>query len=294
MNRYAACALLCLCSALSAQPLAGVIDIHIHPDPDSTPRSIDALSLARLARDRGLRGIVVKNHFESTAGLAWLARQHAPGIEVFGGIALNLPVGGLNPAAIENMTRMKGGYGRIVWMPTFDAENQVRAGKDPRPFVSISRAGRLLAETLAVLDVIARHKLALATGHSSAQENLLLVREARARGIDRIVLTHASLPPVAMSVDQLRQAAAQGAFVEFCHNALVGPNPSATIQDYARIIRSVGHEHCIVSSDHGRAGLSPPPDGLLTFLRALRREGFTLAEIDRMAKANPARLLGLE
>ena len=294
MSRLLAGLLLWAFPALHAQTLTGAIDIHIHPDPDSTPRSIDALALARLARDRGLRGIVIKNHFESTAGLAWLARQHALGIEVFGGIALNRPVGGLNPAAIENMARMKGGYGRIVWMPTFDAENQVRRGKEPRPFVSISRDGRLLPETLQVLDLIARHKLTLATGHSSAEENLLLVREARARGIQRIVLSHASLPPVAMTLGQRQQAAAQGAFVEFCHNALVGPQPAATIQDYARVIRGVGPEHCIVSSDHGRAGLSLPPDGLLAFLRALRQQGFSQAEIDRMAKTNPARLLGLE
>jgi len=286
--------LLCFLPALSAQTLTGAVDIHIHPDPDSAPRSIDALALAKLARERGLRAIVLKNHFESTAGLAWLARQYAPGIEVFGGIALNLPVGGLNPAAIEHMARMKGGYGRIVWMPTFDAENQVRRDKAARPFVPISRNGQLLPETLKALDLIARHKLVLATGHSSADENLLLVREARARGIDRIVLTHATVPPVSMNLKEMKAATAQGAFAEFCYNALVGPNPGASIEDYARTIRGLGFEHCILTSDLGQAANPLPPDGLLSFLQALQREGFTQAEIDRMVKTNPARLLGLE
>jgi len=36
------------------------------------------------------------------------------------------------------------------------------------------------------------------------------------------------------------------------------------------------------------------PDGLLSFFRGLREQGFTQAEIDRMGKENPARLLGLE
>jgi hypothetical protein len=121
MSPRLACLLLCTLPALRAQTLSGVIDAHIHADPDSMPRSIDALSLARLAHQRGLRAIVLKNHYESTAGVAWLASQQAPGLEVFGGIALNLPVGGLNPTAIENMVRVKGGYGRIVWMPTFEA-----------------------------------------------------------------------------------------------------------------------------------------------------------------------------
>jgi len=34
-------------------PLAGAIDVHVHAAPDSTPRSIDAIDLARLAKSRG-------------------------------------------------------------------------------------------------------------------------------------------------------------------------------------------------------------------------------------------------
>ena len=125
------------CAALYAATawaqLTGVVDIHVHAGPDSVPRSIDAVPLARLAKTRGMRGLVLKNHYESTAALAYLVRQEVPGIEVFGGIDLNRAVGGVNPAAIEHMVLMKGGYGRVVWMPTFDAENQVRFSKKADP-----------------------------------------------------------------------------------------------------------------------------------------------------------------
>jgi hypothetical protein len=120
----------------AAQTLEGVVDIHVHCDPDSVPRSIDALDITKLAKDRGLRGLVLKNHYEPTVSLAYLVRKQVPGIEVFGGIALNRTVGGINPAAVERMTQVKGGWGRVVWMPTFDAENQVRYSKESRPFVS--------------------------------------------------------------------------------------------------------------------------------------------------------------
>src|SRR5471032_1187445 len=112
-------------AARAQSDLTGVIDIHAHSDPDSMPRSIDAIDLARLAKARGMRGLVLKNHYESTAALAYIVRKEVPGIEIFGGIDLNLTVGGINPAAVERMTMMKGGWGRVVWMPTFDAENQV-------------------------------------------------------------------------------------------------------------------------------------------------------------------------
>src|SRR5579872_1124490 len=101
------------------QTLTGVIDFHVHSGPDSKPRSIDAIDLAKLAKSRGMRGLVLKNHYESTAALAYVVREEVPGIEIFGGIDLNRSVGGLNTAAIERMVLMKGGYGKVVWMPTY-------------------------------------------------------------------------------------------------------------------------------------------------------------------------------
>ena len=108
-----------LVATAQAQPappkmLPGVIDIHAHSDPDRVPRSIDAIDLARLAKQRGMRGLVLKNHYESTAALAYTVRKEVPGIEVYGGIDLNRTVGGINPAAVERMVLMKGGWGRVI------------------------------------------------------------------------------------------------------------------------------------------------------------------------------------
>src|SRR5258706_12421318 len=148
------------------------------------PRSIDAIDLARLAKQRGMRGLVLKNHYEATASLAYIVRKEVPGIEIFGGIDLNRTVGGVNPAAVERMTMMKGGWGRVVWMPTFDAENQVRYSKEQRPFVPVSRNGELLPEVREVIGLIAKHHLVLPTGHSSPSEVLLPILEARGHGVE--------------------------------------------------------------------------------------------------------------
>lgn len=279
--------------ALSAQTLPGVVDIHVHADPDSMPRSIDAMDLAKLAQARGMRGLVFKNHYESTAALAYLVRKAVPGIEVFGGIDLNRTVGGVNPAAVERMTLVKGGWGRVVWMPTFDAENQVRFSKENRPFVPVSLNGQLRPEVKEVLALIAKHKLTLATGHSAPEESLMIIREARSLGVERIVVTHAMARSVNMSVPQMQEAAKLGAYVEFVYGGLLGANNPLTIQEYAAAIRAVGTEHCILSSDLGQVGNPLHPDGLAAFFRALREQGFAEADIDRMAKRNPAALLGL-
>lgn len=286
----------CAASMAFAQesPLAGAIDIHVHAAPDSTPRSIDVIDLARLAKSRGMRGLVLKSHYEPTASMAYLVRKEVPGLEVYGGIDLNLTVGGMNPSAVEHMAAITGGYGRFVWMATYDSENQVRYSKEDRPFVRIARDGQLLPETKAVIAVIAKHNLVMATGHSSAEEDLMLVREARAQGVQHMVVTHAMLQPTHMSEAQMLEAAKMGAYIEFVYNGLTGSGKQFDFADYAKAIRYVGVDHCILSSDMGQPKNPLHPDGLLAFYAGLRAQGFTQVEIDRMAKENPARLLGLE
>jgi hypothetical protein len=277
-----------------ARALAGAVDIHVHSLPDDRPRSIDAIDVATLARSRGMRAIVLKNHYESTAGLAFLVRKVVPNIEVFGGIDLNLTVGGINPAAVEHMTRVTGGWGRIVWMATFDAENQVRYSKEKRPFVSVAQSGALLSNVREVIALIAKHRLVLATGHSSPEEALLLLREARRQGVAQMVVTHAMNPPVAMTVPQMQEAAKLGAFIEFVGGSLAGADADARMTRFADAIRRIGPEFCILSSDLGQQGNALPPDGFGAFLVALRAKGFSEQDIERMAKQNPATLLGID
>jgi len=275
-----------LAAAAYGQSLSGVVDIHAHSDPDSTARSIDAIDLAKLAKARGMRGLVLKNHYESTAALAYIVRKEVPGIEIFGGIDLNLTVGGINPAAVERMTMMKGGWGRVVWMPTFDAENQVRDSKENRPYVSVAKNGELLPDVKKVIAIVKQHNLMLETGHSSPAEGLMIVREARKQGVEHIVVTHATRPPVRMSVAQMQEAAKLGAMIEFVFDR-------ANMAANAKAIREVGPANCILSSDLGQPNNPLHPDGLMEFFAALKKEGFTEAQINLMAKTNPAKALGL-
>jgi predicted metal-dependent phosphotriesterase family hydrolase len=191
------------------------------------------------------------------------------------------------------MVLVKGKLGRVVWLPTFDAENQVRFSKQDRPFVSVSKNGALLPEVKEVIALAAKHGLMLETGHSSAAEGLMIIREAKRAGVKNVVVTHAMLAPVHMTVAQMQEAAAAGAWLEFVYNALIGPNKEFVFDDYAKAIRAVGVEHCILSSDLGQVGNPLHPDGLATFFAGLKSAGFQSAEIDRMSKDNPAKALGL-
>ena len=288
--------------AVSARDLRGAIDIHVHSDPDKVPRSLDGLEAARFAKAKGIRAIVLKSHYDPTAGLALLARKSTPGIEVFGGIDLNLPVGGMNAHAVIHMAQANGGWGRVVWMSTFDSENQARANKSDGPPalslsngpVRVSQNGALLPETKAVIAAIAKHHLVMASGHVSAQEALLMFEEGRKLGVRGMVATHGMSPPTSLTVEQAQQAGRLGAFIEFTGGTAAASNAAARIDRIAADIRKIGVEHAILSSDLGQAGNPLPADGLAAFMHALRSRGFTDAELDRMAKENPATLLGLK
>ncbi|HTI40818.1 MAG TPA: DUF6282 family protein [Vicinamibacterales bacterium] len=273
--------------------LAGAIDIHVHTEPDSRPRSVDGIEAAQQAKAHGMRALVLKNHYEYTSGLAYIVGKQVPGIEVFGGVDLNLTVGGMNPAAVEYMAATTGGRGKLVWMSTFDAENQVKFSKENRPFVSVSKNGQLLQATKDVIAAIAKHNLVLATGHVSPEEGLMLVREAKRQGVQRIVITHAMNDPIRMSVPQMQEAAKLGAFIEFVGGNITDADGKARMDRFADAIKKVGPEFCILSSDLGQKGNPLPTDGFGAFIETMKAHGFTEVQIDGMARRNPAMLLGL-
>ena len=186
-------------------------------------------------------------------------------------------------------------------MPTWDAENYVRESRNPtRAAVPVARDGVLLPETIALIETIARAqirdssaRLALATGHISAEEALLVIREARRQGIDRIVATHPIGPPINMSLAQMKEAAELGAYIEFVANFLTSGRTSLTVKQYYDAIREIGPAHAILSSDGGQANRPFPDDLTAQAAFELQQLGLSGAELRTMMVDNPATLLGL-
>ena len=279
----------------AVESLEGVVDFHSHSAPDTVGRSLNSFAVVRQAREAGMRAVVLKNHFMPTAALAELAMEEAGGIEVFGGVALNLSTGGINAEAVRRMIEVEGHRGKVVWLPTFDAENQVRFSKQDRPFVSVVKAGRPVPALAEIFRLIATSDLILASGHSSAAETLVLFEAARAAGVKRLLVTHALSESTRASIGQMKQLAALGAVMELTWlTHLPAPTGQGVpVSECARAIQAVGAEHFLISSDLGQANTPSHTDGLKAFLAALQGEGLTRREIDLVARENPARLLGL-
>ena len=270
--------------------LEGVVDLHVHAGPDSRPRSVDDIEAARAARDAGLRAILLKNHFTMTADRAALAMGQVEGIEIFGGVVLNRAVGGINPEAVRQMATFSGGRGKVVWLPTFDAEHYVTAAGGDAPYVSILADGEPLPAVLEVFALLAEHDLTLAMGHSGPGEVLRLIPEARRLGVPRMLVTHVFSQGATR--DEMRQMADEGALMEI--DWLAVHSGGRTIDEYVSAIRDLGAEAFFLSSDLGQAGNPLHAEGMRAYIRALREAGITEEEIDVMARRNPARLLGLD
>ena len=88
-----------------------------------------------------------------------------------------------------------------------------------------------------------------------------------------------------------------GGYIEFVYGGTLEKGSTLTVEKYAEWIRAVGPAHCILSSDLGGARPYPrpmPTQGMLDFMNALHKAGLSVADINLMAKTNPARVLGLE
>jgi len=285
-------------------PAAGVIDVHVHSHPDVFGRNMDDIDVAQLAKAKGMRGIVLKNHVATTADRAALVMKVVPGIEVFGGIVLNKAVGGINPAAVEWMHRMYGGRGKVVWLPTFDADKHVKTlvNKDGSGLV-VAPGGKVTPEMEEVLKIIARENLVLATGHIHPDEVVAVAKRANELGVRNILVTHGFTNIPGLSMAQAKEVADAGGMIEVCFlQFLTGPNApyawmkhwdQVNAQRVAEAIKAVGAKSLVISSDLGQQGNMTHPDGLENAIAAMKAAGISDGDIDLMMRKNPAQLLGL-
>jgi len=290
--------------APSAGAASGAIDLHVHANPDVFGRNMDDIDVARLAKAKGLRGIVLKNHVSETASRAALLMKVVPELEVWGGVVLNKAVGGVNPDAVEWMHRMYGGRGKFVWLPTFEADRHVKTlGKPEARGLVVAPGGRVTPEMEAILKIIARENLVLATGHVHPDEIIAVVRRARELGIKNILVNHGLTNVPGLTLAQAKLLAEMGAMIEiaFLHFR-AGPNAPLPFLTYwtqvnaknvVQAVKTIGAQNLVVSSDVGQSGNMNHPEGLEMAIGELKAEGVSEAEIDLMLRKNPARLLGL-
>jgi hypothetical protein len=277
--------------------LEGTIDLHVHSAPDVWPRRLDDLSLAREAAAAGMRAVVLKSHHTLTADRAAIVDNLVEGVRVFGGLALNAAVGGLNPAAVEAALKLGA---RQIWMPTISAANHLRVIHGTQGGICVlDEEVRLRSPVFEILSLIAEKDVILGTGHLSVEEIRHLVPAARAAKVRRIVITHPELYITNMPIPLQQELAGPDLFFERCLIATVHPGPvlpaglSVSLAAIAAAVREVGPETTVLATDFGQPNNPPPVEGLRDFISSMLNLGISQADIDRVTRDNPAWLLGL-
>src|SRR4030042_5668721 len=259
--------------------LKGAIDLHFHAGPDVRERKLTYLEAAVQAEAAGMKAILIKSHSTITADIASLIQPLVRKILIFGGIALNYPLGGLNPMAVE--TALKLGA-KQIWMPTLHAANQYRYEKKRGGITILNRERDLKKEVMGILEIVSRYDVILSTGHLSQNESIRLIEEARKRGIKKILVTHPDHFFIQMPGEVQRGLAQEGIFFDRCFPT--ERTSPLTMEEMAKRIREVGVDSSILTSDFGQPENPFPVEGLKIYIQQLLRFGFTDQEIDLMVR----------
>jgi hypothetical protein len=193
-----------------------------------------------------------------------------------------------------------------VWLPTFESDKHVKTfGKPDAKGLVVAPDGKVTPEMEAILKIIARENLLLATGHVHAEEVVAVVKRGKELGVKNMIVTHGLTSVPGLSMAQAKQVVADGAVIEVCFlQFLAGPSAPVTLQflthwqqvnakNVAQALKELGAGGLVVSSDLGQAGNMTHPDGIEAAIGAMKKEGISDADIDTMMRKNPARLLGL-
>lgn len=289
--------------------LKGAYDLHVHSAPDVLPRKMDDLEMAERIIASGMAGYAIKSHYFCTAERATLINKIYPGCDAIGTVTLNSSVGGINPNAVEMAARAGA---KLVWFPTCDSAHErehVFTG-DPNkklpywaqilitlkeagvevPTVSVlDQKGALTEAARETLAVIAKHNIILATSHISHEETFALVKGAREAKVNRIIITHVDFPTTFYTVEEQKELASYGAYMEHCYTTFATDKVDFAVT--VEQIRALGPDRVVLTTDLGQKNAPYPDEGLLTFAEKLHESGFSDDDIRTMMVSNPTSLV---
>ena len=296
-------------SEVVARVLKGSVDLHVHPAPSPLPRRVDAVEAAQAAESIGMRAIVVKSHHHSTVTDVLALGRDLNGlpVKVYGGIALNSAVGGLNPYAVDLALKLGG---RIVWFPTIGSPQHIAHHaahpdlkfpklavhvREERPIDVLDENGELRPEVHDIIGLIKEHDAILASGHMAPDRILAVFEAAHAAGVRRLLVNHPNFV-VEATHEQGRRFVELGAVIE--HSLCMYDDRSSfynwDIDVLLGWIQAVGADRSTLGSDLGQMKNPLPSEAFTNIVGQLLDAGLGEADVEAMVRRNPARLLDLE
>lgn len=280
--------------------MQGVVDMHVHTNPDLRLRAYDDFQLCDAAVRVGARAIVIKTHLGNTTARAIMANRYNQIVHgdndftMFGSVTLNRCVGGINPATVENALKLGA---KVVWLPTQSARRHLEMMKQPTDkAVDVVRDGKVVPELLDVFQLIKDHNAVLGTAHVSPEDAFIVVEAARKAGVEKVVVTHPEWWIVGMSVeDQIRLVKDYDVILERCFAQNMGGGKyKSNLPDNLEIIRTVGYKNVMTDTDGGQTENPNWEIAMEQYLQYLADNGIPMDQIRYMSHTLPCKLLGIE
>jgi len=290
--------------------LHGAVDLHVHANPHIAPQNhmLDAIELARMARDAGMAGMAIKDVTFPTIGTAYLVNKVVPGFRVFGSLVMNLVCGGVNPRAVFAAVNHAEGA-KLIYFPTGDTLHHTIARErinytgvnlptSREQAITIVKDGKLTDETKDVLRIIAAADVCLVTGHLSPAETLILVAEAVSYGVKKILILHPMWQMIGFTRQQLAELRKFPVFFEFefglCLPIMQFIHSESQVdpREMLKTMREIGVEKCVMTTDTGQAYAPSPVAAMKYFIAVMLKCGATKDEIIAMTRKNPSALVG--
>lgn len=280
--------------------LKGVIDMHVHSNPDIRHRAYDDFELMEAAIRVGARAIVIKTHQGTTVDRAYLCNRHNEIIHhgdndftMFGSVTLNRQMGGLNAAAVESGLKLGA---KVIWLPTQSARNNLEKQKgDLSKAVEVIRDGKIVPELQDIFQLIKDFDVVLGTGHLSPEEIFRVVEAARNAGVRKIVVTHPEWWMVGMSLeDQVRLVQDYDTILEHCFaQPMGGGKYKSNLPLNLEAIQACGYKNVMVSTDGGQVENPFWEAALEQYIQYLADHGISEEQIFYMTHEIQTRLLNL-
>jgi hypothetical protein len=300
------------------------IDIHCHAHEGQQ----DALSLAKLASESGMLGILFKTigaiHGEYLPELAisqvrdaldrWADEKQVRPIHCWAGYGVTMDN---KPPSLEKLRMHLDSGVRGVWLPIFNHANTYNkvGGKTiwidpagdpdghtaPLPWDEALRVGHyMLGDNFRlkpfyedVVKMVADYDVALFFGHATHPEIRELAALVDKLGFKKAVIDHPFSPFVDLTIEMMKELASVGITLNFTFDEL-SPLLGVDPKEMQKAIREVGVEHFTLSSDAGEP-LFPHSVECMRLIRGyMRAFGTNDDEIYTLSTANPAMICGLE
>jgi hypothetical protein len=138
-------------------------------------------------------------------------------------------------------------------------------------------------------------RVGVGLGHTDFQELCPIAERAKEIGA-HTVLDHPLLELNKLTLDEIKELASMGTYVgAYCQPMIPSIyQPVCDPFETITLIKTVGADRCIIGGDFGQVLHVKSIEGNRIFIRALLGFGIPKADIIKMFKDNPAKLLWLE